>query len=49
MRAVPVEPTGSFQLEKVEFTKFVLNIFKKVAGPEKFLTSSFSLLEHKSQ
>lgn len=43
MREVPLEPTGSFQLEKVGFAKFVLN---KVAGPEKFLTSSFCLLEH---
>lgn len=48
MREVPVEPTGSFQLEKVGFPKFVLNSLKKVAGPEKFLTSSFSLLENKN-
>lgn len=48
MREVPVEPTGSFQIEKVGFAKFVLNDLKKIAGPEKFLTSSFSLLEHKN-
>lgn len=51
MRQVKYERSpsnGSFQLVKVGFAKFVLNNLKKVAGPEFFLTSSFSLLEHKN-
>lgn len=42
-----MEPTGSFELEKIGFAKFDLNNLKKGAGPEMFLTSTFSILEHK--